>query len=107
MWKRLSRIFGYAFTRQFGEMDDGTWAAGLRDLTEQEIATGLEACLKWEGDFPPNVGQFRALCRPAKPNRENAGMYHCPPSRQLTKQLSDEERQHGREWISKAMEAAK
>ena len=96
-WPRLAKIFGYTFTRQYGERDDGTWAKACEDLTEQEVAQGLEACLRWDKEFPPNCGQFRALCRPIKEHRENAAAYIVPdPSTLIEKNLTDDEKTSAR-----------
>jgi len=101
-WKRLAKMFGYSFTRQFGVADDGTWARGLRGYSEQEIARGLEACLRWHRDFPPNLSQFKQLCRPVE-TRPFASMYVIPlvpPERHLTQKSTDEQKLRCSELIA-------
>lgn len=60
----MARIFGHRWASSYGETDDGTWEAGLSGLTEEEIKTGIVACLRWRQDWPPTLPQFRELCRP-------------------------------------------
>lgn len=94
LWKRMARIYGYKWSSQYGVEDDGTWSVGLRDLTEDEVFNGLEACMKATGEWPPALPEFRRLCRPER--RENEAMYRLPPGRQLPHLLSDEARAQGR-----------
>jgi len=47
------------------ECDDGTWLEGLRGYTQEEVAHGLSECLTRDNDWPPDLPEFRQLCRPA------------------------------------------
>ena len=76
-----------------------TWALGLIDITSEELACGLRACVSSGEAWPPSLPEFRALCRPLKIKRENAEAYRYPgPS--LPHLLSDEARQGGRAMIA-------
>lgn len=67
LWQRMAEIFGGYWERNFGELGGPafeTWATGLGDLDLQEIKYGLEVCVKSGTRFPPNLPEFRAMCRP-------------------------------------------
>jgi hypothetical protein len=104
LWAILAEMYPIFTTQNPATPTDG-WVIALDGLSVADIGTGIMALRESGLRYPPSAPEFRGMCRPRR--RTNEAMYYCPPSRQLTKQLSDEERQHGREWISKAMEAAK
>jgi len=56
-------MYGHRFVSSFGEKDDGTWLSALRDLSPEQIAKGLHACINNYPDWPPALGQFRRLCQ--------------------------------------------
>lgn len=66
IWERMSQIFGHKWSSSFGAEPSETWLAGLIDMTEEEIRTGLVACLNWAEEWPPTLPQFRSLCRPRR-----------------------------------------
>lgn len=76
----MTARYGHAWTSSFGEMDEGVWAHGLRDISWEQIEWGLELCDNREGDFPPGMPAFRLLCLSPMPTKP------LPPSRQLTDQ---------------------
>ena len=87
----MTEIYGHKWVSNYGDADhSGTWAKGLADLTTENLKEGFKACMRDGREWPPSLPEFRKLC---KPKRENAGMYRIPPSRQLPKKLSDDERQ--------------
>jgi hypothetical protein len=94
----MQRIYGYRWSSQYGEADDGTWSAGLREFSETEIFVAIQACVDSTEKWPPGLPEFRALCRPVK--RENEAMYRMPPDRQLPHLLSEEARSSGRAAIA-------
>ena len=59
----MTAMFGHSWVSAYGAEPSDTWLAGLIDMTEEEIRTGLVACLTWEDRWPPTLPQFRALCR--------------------------------------------
>jgi hypothetical protein len=80
------------------------WTEALSRLTEEQIRTGLDACLSSGQHFPPSLPEFCAL---AKPKRVNEAMYRAPAGPQLTKKLSSAERDHGRAQIAALKEKFK
>jgi hypothetical protein len=49
-----------------------SWLDDLADLTESQFMRGVDALVSWVKDFPPTIGQFRALCLESPP------AYHQP-----------------------------
>ena len=75
LWERMGKIYGHKWASSYGLCDDGTWLAGLHDVTPEQIGRGLEKCRISENAWPPTLPEFRAMCI-AKPERiENAAMY--------------------------------
>ena len=72
LWLRMAKIYGHKWTSSYGESDDGTWLAGLYDVTADQVRYGLEQ-LRTDGEriWPPTLPEFRALCLP-----EKAPYYH-------------------------------
>lgn len=64
IWERMTAMYGHRWVSAHGERDDGTWSAGLGDVTGDEIAHGLSACLSREDPWPPSLPEFRAMCKP-------------------------------------------
>lgn len=65
LWLRMGQTFGHAWFTAYGAEPNAAWIDGLSDMTVEDIAFGLGALKGWKGDFPPNMLQFRDLCRPA------------------------------------------
>lgn len=64
--------YGSGFTSQFGELHaDGLtstqkrWAEVLADVPDYRIKYALDALAHDPGRWPPNLGQFVAICRAA------------------------------------------
>jgi hypothetical protein len=66
IWERMAGIFGHKWTSSYGAEPSDTWLAGLIDMSEEELRTGLVACLTWPEEWPPTLPQFRQLCRPRR-----------------------------------------
>ena len=62
LWPRMTDLFGYKFTSQFGESPSDTWVRCLEGLTGRQIASGLQALVDDTPDWPPGAGNFRSLC---------------------------------------------
>ena len=66
-WKRMAGLYGYTFTRQFGEVPTREWEMAIDGLAMEQIAKGLKA-MATSGrysDFPPTPLSFRAMCLPS------------------------------------------
>jgi hypothetical protein len=66
LWQRMAETFGHQWTSNFGTEPLPGWIDGLADMTVDDIKTGLGNLKTWqaEGGWPPNMLQFRELCRP-------------------------------------------
>lgn len=66
LWVRMAEIYGYRWTSAFGESADTgageTWAKGLRGITGEQLANGLNACLASADPWPPTLPEFKARC---------------------------------------------
>lgn len=114
LWERMSHIYGHKWTSTYGEsavtgveLTDTakTWASALRDVTGQQIADGLRACLEREDTWPPTLPEFKQLCDGKISKKINEfGLdyvpeYHRPENRIMDKSrlLSSDERDARRE----------
>jgi len=69
-WRTMSAIFLGKWTSQVGTTPNAIWIKGLGDLSADEIATGLngiEVFGRKSGGWPPNMIEFRDLCKPIVP----------------------------------------
>ena len=69
LWQRMTDYFGPQWQASYGTIDEGTiysWTGALMCYTENEIAGAVKACQSWDGSFPPNFGQFKALVMAAR-----------------------------------------
>lgn len=62
----MAATFGHKWVSSYGAEPSDTWLAGLIDLSQEELKTGIVACLSWEAEWPPTLPQFRSLCRPRR-----------------------------------------
>jgi hypothetical protein len=80
VFKVLHGFYGSLFLSKFstGQLDDknrdmgiagarAVWAHALREYADAEVITALDAVKVAHPEFPPNLPQFLALCRAAKP----------------------------------------
>ena len=63
-WKRFSGLYGYTFTRQYGEEPVEEWLMVLERTSAEQIKKGIDGCIEKHKKFPPNPMQFLALCLP-------------------------------------------
>lgn len=63
LWEKMGRIYGHKWS-SVAESDDGTWLDGLRGITPEEVAHGLSGCMGRDNDWPPDLPEFRKLCKP-------------------------------------------
>lgn len=62
VWQKMAKIYGHKWISNFGDMDDGTWLAGLADFTEDDLKRGLQGCVTRADPWPPTLPEFRNLC---------------------------------------------
>lgn len=117
LWERMGYIYGHKFTSVYGEVAfDGnelteaarTWAAGLRELTGDDIAKGLRECIACGESWPPTLPEFVKMCKGNTTNGfglDYTPEYHreynrIPPENRLS---SDERDEHRKETGKKGM----
>lgn len=61
---RWTATFGETAINAQGELTETakTWASALRDVTGDQLAAGLRACLEREDTWPPALPEFKQLC---------------------------------------------
>lgn len=64
-WKRFSGLYGYTFTRQYGEEPIAEWLMVLERTSADQIKKGIDGCIEKHKQFPPNPMQFLTLCLPS------------------------------------------
>jgi len=72
VWERMAAVFPNVWRAAMGDSpnkpDGGltvagdTWAKGLSGITGQQLAVGLRAVIANASNWPPTLGEFRALC---------------------------------------------
>lgn len=102
----MTAIYGHKWASAYGETDaDDTWARGLHDVSPQQLAAGLHACLKRTDTWPPTLPEFIVLCKPEpKPAYHEA--YPGLPAPKLTDEQKAEVSRKLRAAISVKPEAA-
>lgn len=66
IFERMEDRYGDQWAAKYGAFPRSrvmrSWAEDLADLSGNELARGIAACR--DHKFPPNIAEFRALCRP-------------------------------------------
>jgi len=94
----MAELFSTKWTSQQPSTPTDGWLLALEGLSPADVGTGILKLRDSGAEWPPSATEFRAMCK--KQNRENAAMYHIPPSHQLPKLATDEEKQRGREALA-------
>jgi len=76
LWDLLTEFYGSSFMSQYGEQPTWAWFGALQELSAADYGVGFQTLKNRDNPFPPNPGEFFALCRPELPeqrrNREGA-----------------------------------
>lgn len=62
LWLRMGKQFGARWTSQYGDCDDGTWAAALRGVDTPTLGNALGRVALGGSEFPPSLPEFLAIC---------------------------------------------
>lgn len=65
----LGEHYGNAFVSQYGEQPNVAWVGALQDLSTADLGVGIAALKSRNNPFPPNPGEFHAMCRPELPQQ--------------------------------------
>jgi hypothetical protein len=77
LWRCMVMFYGYRWLNSYGEADDGTWRAGLCDVTPDQILHGIDSLRLSGKEWPPTLPEFRKMCVPV------VVPYHVPHQRRL------------------------
>ena len=68
LFSRFAAMYGNRVSTMWGDCPQAdihdAWQTGLARFTGDQIKAGLNRTLDRYPDWPPTLGQFRALCRP-------------------------------------------
>jgi hypothetical protein len=65
VWSSMVELYGPSFLTAYGESPSPIWTAAISDLTDEECRRGLTALAKQAREYPANLTQFVAACRPS------------------------------------------
>jgi hypothetical protein len=60
----MVELYGPAFNSAYGDSPSPLWQAAIAELTDHECRKGLTALARQAKDYPANLTQFVAACRP-------------------------------------------
>ena len=80
LWDRLTEYYGAAFTSQYGEEPNATWAHELRMLTADQFRRGFELLKTRDSSFPPNPGELVNLIASDNYWEHRASRMPAPPT---------------------------
>lgn len=61
----MVELYGSAFVTAYGEQPSPLWLSAISDLTDAECRKGLASLARQAREYPANLTQFVAACRPA------------------------------------------
>ncbi len=62
----MTELYGPAFVSAYGDKASPLWSAAIADLTDDECRVGFASLAKQGREYPANLTQFVAACRPVK-----------------------------------------
>jgi hypothetical protein len=60
----MVELYGTAFVTAYGESPSPIWLAAIAELTDDECRKGLTALARQAREYPANLTQFVAACKP-------------------------------------------
>jgi hypothetical protein len=66
VWLAMAELYGPAFAAAYGDKPSPLWSAAIGELTDDECRSGLTSLAREGRDYPANLTQFVAACRPPK-----------------------------------------
>lgn len=64
LWFAMIKMFGSRWTREYGDVDDGSWLKALNGLTPEQLVTGTKRCIDSGREWPPSLPKFVSMCYP-------------------------------------------
>lgn len=62
----MVELYGPAFLSAYGDRPSPLWRSAIGELTDDECRVGLTVLAKQAREYPANLTQFVAACRPQK-----------------------------------------
>ena len=104
LWEVMTDLFGHKWTSSHDFSDNGSWTSFLEDLNGKQFKAGIDAMKDWTESWPPTATDFRNMCLGRARGGEEQNMISNQQAIQarsaplmITKQLSNEEREYGKE----------
>jgi len=104
LWEVMTDLFGHKWTSSHDFSDNGSWTSFLEDLNGKQFKAGIDALQDWTESWPPTATDFRNMCLGRARGGEEQNMISNQQAIQarsaplmITKQLSKEEREYGKE----------
>jgi hypothetical protein len=66
VWSSMVELYGTPFLTAYGESPSPIWLAAIADLTDDECRVGFASLAKQPREYPVNLTQFIAACRPTQ-----------------------------------------
>jgi hypothetical protein len=66
LWIALASIYGPRWISTYGVDPDPIWARAIASIPGPALTQALQACLERGSEWPPNLPEFLAMCRPAR-----------------------------------------
>ena len=104
LWEVMTDLFGHKWTSSHDFSDNGSWTSFLEDLNGKQFKAGIDALKDWTESWPPTATDFRNMCLGRARGGEEQNMISNQQAIQarsapllITKQLSDEDIEFGKE----------
>ena len=69
VWNAMKQLYGSAFLAAYGDAPTPIWAAAISELTDAQCRQGLASLAKQAREYPANLTQFLAACKPVQSPR--------------------------------------
>lgn len=66
VWRAMTELYGSAFKAAYGENPTHIWERAIAELTDEQCRDGLTRLTKQSREYPANLTQFLAACKPAE-----------------------------------------
>jgi hypothetical protein len=73
VWSSMVELYGPAFLTAYGDSPSPIWAAAIGELSDEQCRSGLARLAKQPREYPANLTQFLAACRPPSPGVQYLG----------------------------------
>ena len=102
LWRAMTQAFP-TFASMSGVTPNQMWSESLRGYSADEIKRGVMQAIDSNLKFPPNLSEFRTLCRP--PKRFNAAAYKLKSTPTLVHKTSDDQKKRAHDVIEQLKNA--